>query len=67
MIYRRRNHTYLDERKSNGGGLDFAEQSAAYPLDELVRHHEDEDVRVLGSLDDVGYGDLLQEFEGYNS
>lgn len=41
---------YLDQRQPDGGGFDLSLESAAYPLDELMRDHEYKYVRVFRSF-----------------
>jgi hypothetical protein len=48
----------LDEREADGRRLDLAHHGFAQAADELVGNHEDQHVRVLGRLHNVGHGDL---------
>lgn len=41
---------YLDQRQPDGGGFDLSLESAAYPLDELMRDHEYKYVRIFRSF-----------------
>jgi len=48
----------LDEREADGRRLDLSHHGLAQAADELVGNHEDQHVRVLGRLHNVGHGDL---------
>jgi hypothetical protein len=48
----------LDEREADGRRLDLAHHGLAQAADELVGHHEDQHVRVLGRLNNVRNGNL---------
>lgn len=49
----------LDQGYGDGIGLDLAKQLFAEVGNELVGHHEDQDVGILGSLNQVGHSHLF--------
>ncbi len=58
---------YLDERESDGRGLDLAGQLVARSADKLVRNDEDQDVGVLRRLHHVRDGHLTTKNQTQNS
>lgn len=48
----------LDQGESNGRRLNLARHLGAQALDELMWNHENEDISILGGLDNIGNGNL---------
>lgn len=48
----------LNQGESDGRRLNLAGHLGAQALDELMWNHEDENVGILGGLDDIGNGNL---------
>lgn len=57
---KKRRRSYFDERHPHSVLLDVLLDGVTHPQDELVRHHEDQDVGSLHRLGQVGNRHLTQ-------